>query len=411
MASYIFIVNEKTFPIHLKYMFAGTGKEDGTENIGMIEDISGCREGDKVIFYLTQHDYEEGKFFGSFKIKSKNAFWDKEGISQELGGKKALTNRILIDVDEVYQKGITEWNCLDNLDNLPGGRNGKAKDLIWSLIYRKLSAGRGCTPIFDYEFSRIMDLIKKVKDNIKLKKAINYDFKDEKIIPLDNEEIKYDCSTITENMIPLLDPKGNTYSPEEKIVKLKGGDIIFSKKTKKGKIREQWKCESELECFFNQNACLNDKRVDEILGKKEELDFFGSQIISGMGERKIDILTIGKDKLIKLIELKDEGGYFENDFLETHLDQIRNYIKWCIQYIKEPEEKEIQPILVINKRVLSKKQEKDKKILKLLTEQDLKNIIKFNKEKVDDAKIRPFKIYFWSIEENKIKFEKFDYND
>lgn len=97
MASYIFIVNKETFPIHLKYMFAGTGKDDGTENIGMIEDISGCRKGDNVIFYLTQHKGEEGKFFGSFKIKSNNAFWEKSGNSHELEGKKILTNRILIE--------------------------------------------------------------------------------------------------------------------------------------------------------------------------------------------------------------------------------------------------------------------------------------------------------------------------
>jgi len=352
MASYIFIVNKDTFPIHLKYMFAGTGKGDGSENIGMIEDISGCRKGDNVIFYLTQHDGEEGKFFGSFKIESDNAFWEKLGDSHELNSKKILTNRVFIKPNEVYAKGITEWNCLDNLDNLPGGRDGKARDLIWSLIYRKLSAGRGCTPIFDYEFERIIDLIRiNVNNNRKLNNNSNFDFKNEQIIESNNNStIEYDISTITENIIPLLDQNNNRYSPEEKIVKLKKGEVEFISITKNGKKRKQKKGESELECFFNQNACLNDNRVDEIIGKKEDVDFFGSQIISGMGERRIDILAIGKDEIIRLIELKDEEDYFNKDFIQPHLNQIKNYINWCVQYIKKPNNKIIQPILVINKR-------------------------------------------------------------
>ena len=73
MTTHVFIVDKDTFPTHLKYMFAGTGKGDGEENIGMISDVSGCRIGDNILFYLTQDTTEkrDGKFFGVFEVASR----------------------------------------------------------------------------------------------------------------------------------------------------------------------------------------------------------------------------------------------------------------------------------------------------------------------------------------------------
>ena len=82
--AHVFIVDEKTFDIHLKYNFAGTGakESDGiylfdnsieikasTERTitGLLADISRIREGDKILFYLQQKNGREGMFFGSFQ--------------------------------------------------------------------------------------------------------------------------------------------------------------------------------------------------------------------------------------------------------------------------------------------------------------------------------------------------------
>jgi hypothetical protein len=210
MATYVFIVTKETFPIHLKYMFAGTGAgEDGHEIVGMIEDISGCRAGDKVIFYLTQHDDEDGKFFGVFEIKSEKPFWQEEGnYPDEIKDKKKLTNRVLISPSEVYSKGVTEWDALDNLDKLEKGKESQVNELIWSLIYRKLEGKRGCTPIFDYEFKQLLRLLKKENNNTHLNNVKNYNFEDEQIKELDND-ILYDISKITREDIPLIDDVDN----------------------------------------------------------------------------------------------------------------------------------------------------------------------------------------------------------
>jgi hypothetical protein len=67
----VFVVNERTFPYHLKYLFAGTtaGKdktgEDKDKDLSLLADICRVRKGDKVVFYL-----EKVGFFGIFEVDS-----------------------------------------------------------------------------------------------------------------------------------------------------------------------------------------------------------------------------------------------------------------------------------------------------------------------------------------------------
>ena len=84
--AHVFIVDENTLSIHLKYKFAGTGAKEYKCNYlennnvevkssierllsGMIADISRVKKGDAVIFYLQQTSKHEGMFFGSFFVK------------------------------------------------------------------------------------------------------------------------------------------------------------------------------------------------------------------------------------------------------------------------------------------------------------------------------------------------------
>jgi len=390
MAAYVFVVNKDTFPIHLKYMFAGTGAgEDGHENMGMISDISGCRKGDKIIFYVTQHDKEDGRFFGAFEVTSKNAFWQKEGnyLYEDLKGKR-LTNRILIKPSEVYSMGVTEWDSLDNLDNLPDGGKSSANKMIWSLIYRKLEGQRGCTPILDYEYKQIINLIKNLSGVEKLNNVKNYSFEDELIKELVDDSF-YDEDEITKREIPLINNiNETTHSPEEKMVLVKKGQFKYKGKYRGNIItKTQSKCEAELEYFFVKSIGF-DERLDPITGKFDELSFFGSQIFAGVGKRRIDVLTISKSNEIRLIELKDE------EFSDYQLDQIKKYILWVKQYIREPKEKIILPTLVISDCNLSPL--------------DLEKIKIFNEQ--NKGLSEKLKIFKWKIEEDKIKFEEVNYN-
>ncbi len=382
MTAHVLVVNKETFPIHLQYMFIGTGAgQDAHENIGMISDISGIKEGDEILFYV-----EGFGFFGVFKAKTE-VFWDVDGkylVEQH----KRLTNRLLIEPLEVYSKGISEWDALDNLDNLPEGNKSSVNFLIWSLIYRKLEAKRGCTAIFDYEYKQLLNLIKKENKNDGLKNVINYNFIEGKIIELDDPSIHYNSQKTLSKGIPLMDSINNiSMDVEKKISLVIERKFKYIQNLKSGGTRQctQGKCEAELEYFFIKN--VGEERVNKITGGKKDLMFWGSQVFCGFGKRRIDILTISKENEIRIIELKDVG------FLNDQLEQIKRYILWAVQYMREPEEKVIQPILVLKESDI-----------------DFEAVIEFNEEvkKMEDRS-KNLKIFKWKIEEDQIKFEEVIY--
>ena len=176
MTTHVFIVDINTFKYHLEYMFAGTGARDctidfndnentnmhyATENnlVSLIADIKRIKIGDFVIFYLQQNIQEgvkEGKFFGIFKIIS-SAFLDNNDDEQFLKVqlRKSLTFRIKIEPWQVYPKGISEWEALDEIKNIYS-----PYQMLWSLIYRKLKGNRGNTMITIYESDRLIKLIR-----------------------------------------------------------------------------------------------------------------------------------------------------------------------------------------------------------------------------------------------------------
>jgi len=58
--------------------------------------------------------------------------------------------------------GVTEWEALDAIRDIQ-----TPYQMIWSLIYRKLTANRGNTMITIYENQRLTELIQiKIMDNL-----------------------------------------------------------------------------------------------------------------------------------------------------------------------------------------------------------------------------------------------------
>jgi len=175
--THVFIVDTTTFKYHLEYLFAGTGAKDNiidfnnnpdtslnhtTENnlVGMIADSQRVRKGDFVIFYL-QQNYSvkvwEGKFYGIFKVKEDLSFLDNNDSNQFLKQEliKSLTFRTLLEPFEVYSKGVTEWEALDEIKYIQS-----PNQMLWSLIYRKLKGNRGNTMITIYESERLFKLLR-----------------------------------------------------------------------------------------------------------------------------------------------------------------------------------------------------------------------------------------------------------
>lgn len=305
--AHVFIVDERTLPVHLKYKFAGTGAKDfkcdflNKENkinpniekllCGMLADISRVKIGDNILFYLQQTKNHEGMFFGSFRVVKKPFISNGNYLFEEL--QKNLTFRINIEPNEVYEKGITERECLDSLKGIK-----HPSELCWSLIYRKLKANRGCTMITNYEYENIMQKIKQ-KNNGKclLSNNFDYDKKDNLIIATEQE---------------------NLYAESGEKIDIKPR-LLFKYKNKKA-------YETHLQAYILQNI----SNIEVLKVSNLKLNWLGNEVSCGVGMQSIDVCFTQEDNEkvnIVICELKDEQP------VEAIEKQINKYIDWIMDYL------------------------------------------------------------------------------
>jgi hypothetical protein len=337
MTTHVFIVDSRTFKVHLEYLFAGTGAKDYfvdfnnntstsltpiAERIlsGMIADASRIRRGDQILFYLQQDTRYNGKFFGIFKARNDWSFLDnfeELGVNQylysDLG--KSLTFRTLIEPAEVYAEGITEWEALDDIRNIV-----HPYQMIWSLIYRKLKGNRGNTMVTLYEAEKIVQLIKDKnnQDRISLvNKKLSFDVENQKIVALEGRQNGYVGRTEEIEVLPRLVAKYNERKAFEPLLQAYIVKVI-------GK---------------GVNSSLDNSIISENL----EIEWLGNEVSCGVGMQSIDILlsTVLSDQhLLIPIELKAVRA-------ETyHLKQIQRYIDWIEQYYISNATSNIEPILM-----------------------------------------------------------------
>jgi len=325
MTTHVFIVDINTFKYHLEYMFAGTGARNYTidfndnentnmhyaaENnlVSLIADIKRIKIGDFVIFYLQQNIKEgvkEGKFFGIFKIIS-SAFLDNNDDEQFLKAqlRKSLTFRIKIEPWQVYPKGISEWESLDEIKNI-----SSPYQMLWSLIYRKLKGNRGNTMITIYESDRLIKLIRdKNFRNYLEHENFTFDQERQEIIE-SNEQHLYSGREININIFPRLRKK---YQKEQQF-------------------------ETHLQAYILEN-------INEIF-EDYNIEFLGNEVSCGVGMQRIDILfsALCNDgaHLIVPVELKSTEVYPDIIY------QIQRYVDWLEQYyIPNCPNSNILPIII-----------------------------------------------------------------
>ncbi len=327
---HVFIVNEKTFKYHLEHMFAGTGAADklspflqnatvafnaNTERnlMGMIADISRIRIGDKIVFYLQATRKYEGQFFGTFKV-IENPFWDENDnmnyLKNNMG--KGLSYRVKIEPDVVYQKGVTEHQLLDSLDDID-----KVSDMCWSLIYRKLKGNRGCTMITDKEYSRLLSKLRQVNNNQSLNVTRGLTFNS------------------TNQLIETTQNK-NQYIGRINKINIKDR-LIYKFNSNKA-------FETHLQAYIVQSIDKNP--LKDLLLRENLPTWIGNEVSCGVGMQRIDILTLQEDKNIvyaNIIELKCGEAY--DDIVNK---QLPWYIKWFNYYIGDTYNKNIiiQPVVL-----------------------------------------------------------------
>lgn len=329
MTTHVFIVDSNTFKYHLEYMFAGTGSSNnyidfnGQNNtslhyaienslLGMIADINRVCIGDNVIFYLQQNyskGITEGKFYGVFKVKS-TGFLDNNDANQFLKNdlNKSLTFRILIEPLEVYKKGVTEWEALDEIRNICS-----PNQMLWSLIYRKLKGNRGNTMITIYEFERLYQLIRDKNSGIPLRSQnFTFDLSSQEIIPSHNQN-QYSGRMDQINILPR----------------------ILSKYYKGHQF------ETHLQAYILKN-------INQIFG--EGIEWIGNEVSCGVGMQRIDIMLskiINISRICIPIELKSCEAY--NNI--TH--QIQRYVDWIRRYYLPNRQSDLMPVL-ISREILNK---------------------------------------------------------
>ena len=320
MKTHVFIVNESSFPIHLQYLFAGTGAADADDHIGLLSDIKRVRVGDRVIFYLETKESSgiDGGFFGAFRIADLNPIVIQDSanptyLEQQLG--KKLIYRVRLEPADVYSRGVVEYQALDNLPVY-------AKEILWSLIYRKLKGQRGCTPLTIEESNRLMDMIQRANNNQPLHytntDGFTYNAASQQIEIVPNGRKQY--AGAINPATPLI----------PQILQLANTGRAF---------------EVNLQAYFTENAGLGvNQGLDAITGSANQIIWLGNEVKCGVGMRSIDVfsvLNLPRDiRQHRIIELKDE------QVSPTISRQLFKYVNWTNQYIDGAINANIQPIIV-----------------------------------------------------------------
>jgi len=296
---HVFVVNKQTFPYHLKYLFAGTtpGKNSSEKSraskVSLLADIARTREGDKVVFYL-----EEIGFFGVFEVASE-VFEDCEGYLQnELG--VPLIYRVRIKPAEVYAKPVSEWEAIDKLPE-------KSRDILWSLLYRKLKAKRGCSYLFPNESERLIELIRKQNEG-------------QPITARENE-----CYT---------------YDHQNRTITLEQGKYSYagSSNKKPASQIDLDKAEVDLQAWVCWN--LGREQILDKIVPSQSLQWFANEVYAGSGTQKMDILAIlaiNDTREFRVLELKNTS--VKGSDAQTLKDQTQRYVWWLDSYQRNPGDK------------------------------------------------------------------------
>lgn len=320
MTAHVFVVDTKTFPVHLRYKFAGTGAREHQidfnnsvnsslhhtpENMlaGMMADIGRIRRGDSIIFYLQQRAprIPEGKFYGIFRAAEDYSFIDNNDGSQFLKNSlgKSLTFRTIFEPDRVYPEGVTEWEALDEIKGI-----SKPNQMIWSLIYRKLKGNRGCTMITEYEQDRLYDLLDRKNEGF--------------VLDCDDQSLDFDINTqriFCSDLIP------TEYSGRKESINLFPRLAL--------KYLDGRSFEAHLQAEIVGGLGRDSDALSKMLIGESTIEWLGNEVSCGVGMQKIDVMfAFIRDgiRYVSPVELKSVR------IQPAHVRQVQRYVDWVQQY-------------------------------------------------------------------------------
>jgi hypothetical protein len=287
MRGHVFIVNEDTLPIHLEYQFVGVSSGNRDANIALLADMLRVKKDDFIFFYIEGRNAKRGRFFGVFKAVDDTVYHLSGSNAFNPNLPKKLIYRKKILPHKVYSKGVLEWMVLDKLPTF-------AKELLWTLIYRKMRAKRGNTMLFPCEVERLISLIKD-ENNGQYLSGRHF------TLNIPKYEIVQGNQTKTHNI--------------GKPTQISLNDIGDS--------------ETHFQAYLLQNLKIgNNNFLPQIFGKN--IVWIGNEVFAGSSMQKIDILTIEKmdetEYIYRIIELKHPKSGIGINFAPM---QLEYYINWA----------------------------------------------------------------------------------
>ncbi|HLC23546.1 MAG TPA: hypothetical protein VJL08_03810 [Dehalococcoidia bacterium] len=297
MRTHVFIVNDTTFPSHLRYLFAGTTAGEREEWMGLLADINRVRPGDLVVFYIEATTTVKGGFYGVFQIADTSpVVFQVSGLAArepDLG--RRLIYRTLLEPCEVYEQGIPEWEALDKLPVY-------STEIQWSLIYRKLRGKRGCTPLLPWEGRSLIDMIRNKNSGNRIadrSSTCGFDWDPQRrVIITTNSRSAY--------------PYARAFST----------DLVAAISDLQ---RRRRAFEVHLQAYLTSTVGITPE-LGPIVG--HHVEWFGNEVACGVGMQKIDILTLcddGKRREYRLIELKHKPVE------PPVVNQVEHYVNWASQ--------------------------------------------------------------------------------
>lgn len=325
---HLFIVSEQTLPVHLAYEFAGITKRDDCSwsnvnvhpsaeraQASLYADICRVHRDDEVVFYLEtpQHDVarEGGRFLGVFEVTSRFPFYEPGGnyLLEDLG--LPLIYRLRIRPKDVFEVGLTEWQAMDEMTDFR-----RVHDIPWTLIYRKMTGRRGCTPLLPHEAAIMYQML----DLRNAGQRIHADH-----IGFDRDRVALEASQVCkeyEGVVSRFD------RIDQHLVHL------INETTRK------W--ELQLQAYLMQEIGRNAK-LTELLFPNVTITWIGNEVYAGAGMQSIDLLVYSRNKLnrfIHLIELKSATADADA------AAQLNRYIKWLKAHVPNISVHQIIPTVV-----------------------------------------------------------------
>jgi hypothetical protein len=326
---HLFIVSERTLPIHLAYGFAGVTRENDfswanvTGNssaeraqASLYADICRVHAGDEILFYLEtpKNDVgrEGGRFLGVFEVVSEFPFYEPGGryLLWELSG-LPLFYRIQIRPKDIFEDGLTEWQAMDEMTDFRS-----IHDIPWTLIYRKMAGGRGCTPLLPHEADNIRRMLDMRNAGQRVfAPSIGFDAEHSRLIPSGRASAYVGSTTRFDRIDDYL-------------------RYLINETDRKWELHLQAYLMQEI----GRNADLTRQLFPNV-----DVWWVGNEIYAGAGRQSIDILVYTKNDLntfIHLIELKSVIA--EADAAA----QLNRYIKWLKAHIPGISVHQIIPTIV-----------------------------------------------------------------